>query len=138
MTPPITSAENYGWLLQQLVQAIPGARSAVLSSSDGINKYFHGISQDTADTLAPMATSMVSLPRNAGKLVGSRGHVRYIMAMLDDLVFFMCTAGENSVLAVLAEPDVDPGLLTHKMHELAQKVPDQLTTPTRAVSGARR
>jgi predicted regulator of Ras-like GTPase activity (Roadblock/LC7/MglB family) len=120
------------WLLDQLVTAVPGARSAVLLSSDGIAKYWHGLPQDKAQILGAMASGMCSIARGIGKHFGDNDSVRQVFVELSGVVAYVCAAGANGVLAVLADPEADAGVLGFEMAQLVKRVPDHLGTPARA------
>lgn len=127
------STEDYGWLLQrELVDGVRGTRCALLASSDGMVRFHRGVGKDDADGLAAMATSQLTIARAVGEAYGNGPGVRQVMSELDDLIFYVSVAGQNGVLAVLAETTVDAGRLTYKMHELARQAPVQLSTPPRA------
>lgn len=132
--PDSISTEDYGWLLQrELLDSVRGTRCALLASSDGMIRFYRGLGKDDADGLAAMATSLLAIARAVGEAYGNGPGVRQVMSELDNLIFYVSVAGENGVLAVLAEPTVDAGRLTYKMHELARQTPSQLSTPARAV-----
>ena len=128
-----TSTEDYGWLLQrELLDGLRGARCALLASADGMVRFYRGLGKDKADGLAAMATSQLTIAKAVGEAYGNGPGVHQVMSELDNLIFYISVAGENGVLAVLAESTVDAGRLTYKMHELARQAPAQLSTPARA------
>jgi len=126
---PVT---DYAWVLEnELLNAVRGTRCAVLAASDGMPRFYAGVSKDQADPLSAVATGLLSVTGAVGQAVGRPSSVRQVMAELQDLIFYVIAAGDNGVLAVLAEPSVDAGRLTHRMHELARRMSDQLSTPAR-------
>lgn len=128
---------DIGWLLAGLVKKVTHTRSALLLSSDGIKKAFHGLSTDQADQLSAIASGMFSLARSAGNQFGSSGGVRQVVAELDDTLLFVSTAGSGAVLAVTAGREADVGVLGYEMSILVKSVRPFLETPVRnsAASG---
>ena len=128
---PTSHASDLGWLLSSLVHKVPHTRSALLLSSDGLKKYFHGLDADGADKLAAVASGLCSLARSAGvRFAGSDG-VRQVVAELDDVLLFVTAAGPGAVLAVLAGRETDVGVLGYEMGHLVKRVPTYLATPAR-------
>ncbi|MFC4334455.1 roadblock/LC7 domain-containing protein [Salininema proteolyticum] len=128
---PSSPASDLNWLLANLTEKVPHTRSALLLSSDGIKKAFHGLGVDEADQLSAISSGMFSLARSAGSQVGSQGGVRQVVAELDDTFLFICTAGQGAVLAVVAEREADAGVLGYEMSLLVKSVRPYLETPVR-------
>jgi predicted regulator of Ras-like GTPase activity (Roadblock/LC7/MglB family) len=131
-------ADDLTWLLRRLIEAVPGAQSAVLLSVDGIAKYSHGLDQEGADTLAALSCGMLSLAQQVGKNFG-RGEddgVRQVATELDHTILFVTSASLGSLLAVVASRDVDARVLSFEMTKLCHQVPAFLATPTRHTSPA--
>lgn len=127
-----TPHEDFRWLLErELLDRVPKTHYALVASSDGMARYFCGLTKDQADGLAAMATPLLSVVAAMAQNGGHSQTVHQVMAELDDVIFYVCAAGLNGVLAVAADRSVEPGLLVHKMRELATKVPAQLGTPPR-------
>ncbi|WP_100447937.1 roadblock/LC7 domain-containing protein [Glycomyces xiaoerkulensis] len=128
---------DLSWLLAGLIKKVPHTRSALLLSSDGIKKAFHGLGNDEADQLSAISSGMFSLARSAGAQFGSTGGVRQVVAELDDTLLFVSTAGAGAVLAVTAGRDADAGVLGYEMSILVKSVRPYLETPVRntAASG---
>ncbi|WP_026930982.1 roadblock/LC7 domain-containing protein [Glycomyces tenuis] len=124
-------ATDLGWLLAGLIKRVPHTRSALLLSSDGIKKAFHGLGTDQADQLSAIASGMFSLARSAGAQFGSNGGVRQVVAELDDTLLFVSTAGSGAVLAVTAGREADAGVLGYEMSILVKSVRPYLETPVR-------
>ncbi|HWE88182.1 MAG TPA: roadblock/LC7 domain-containing protein [Pseudonocardiaceae bacterium] len=128
---PTSAPQDLTWLLQNLVNGVPDTRSAVLLSSDGLAKYWHGIDANEAEVLAATASSLCSVARSVGARFGSGDGVRQVVAELSDVVLFVTTAGPNAVLATLAGRETDPGVLGYEMAQLVKRVPSHLATPPR-------
>lgn len=129
--------QNYGWLLErELLEDVRGTRCALLASSDGIVRFYCGLQRHEAETLAAMATAQLGIAKQVGENYGKGPNIRQVLSELDDLIFYVIVAGDNGVLAALADASVDAGRMTHRMHELARKAPTQLSTPARVHLGA--
>lgn len=125
-------ADDLTWLLSRLIDKVPGARTAVLLSADGIAKTWHGVGRDEADHLAALASSMCSLANQVGTRFGGGSEVRQVVTELSDVLLFVTAAGEGSVLAVLAGREVDANNLSYEMGRLGTQIPTVLATPARA------
>jgi predicted regulator of Ras-like GTPase activity (Roadblock/LC7/MglB family) len=133
---PTSQASDLAWLLSSLIQKVPHTRSALLLSSDGLKKYFHGLDNDGADTLSAVASGLCSLARSAGVHFGGGEGVRQVVAELDDALLFVSAAGPGAVLAVLAGREADVGVLGYEMGQLVKRVPSYLATPARHTDAA--
>jgi uncharacterized protein len=120
-------------LLSRLVEAVPGARSAVLLSVDGLPKYWVGLDDHQKDTLAALASSMCSLAQQVGARFGDSGSAgfRQVITELGDIMLFVAAAAAGSALAVLAGRDVDPRIMGYEIERLVRQVPAHLATPSR-------
>ncbi len=134
---PTGSSSDLDWILSSLVERVPHTRSALLLSSDGLKKSYHGLTDDMADHLSAVASGLFSLARSAGGRFGRSSGVRQVVAELDDTLLFVSAAGSGAVLAVLAERDADVGVLGFEMSQLVKSVRPYLSTPARrAAPGA--
>ncbi|WP_232212800.1 roadblock/LC7 domain-containing protein [Saccharomonospora saliphila] len=120
-------------LLSRLVDAVPGARSAVLLSVDGLPKYWVGMDDSDKDTLAALASSMCSLAYQVGTRFGDSGSsgFRQVVTELGDIMLFVAAASAGSALAVLASREVDPRVMGYEIEMLVKQVPAHLATPNR-------
>lgn len=131
----VGQSSDLNWLLSSLVERVPHTHSALLLSSDGLKKAFHGLGNDQADHLAAIASGLFSLARSAGTRFGDNGGVRQVVAELDQTLLFVSTAGSGAVLAVLASRDADAGVLGYEMTQLVKSVRPYLSTPARHAVG---
>jgi predicted regulator of Ras-like GTPase activity (Roadblock/LC7/MglB family) len=128
---PTGQSAEVSWLLTGLVQRVPHTRSALLLSSDGLVKAFHGLDTDSADHLAAVASALFSLGRSVGTRFGSGEQVRQVVVELDASLLFVSTAGSGACLAVLASTEADAGVLGYEMSLLVKSVRPFLATPAR-------
>jgi predicted regulator of Ras-like GTPase activity (Roadblock/LC7/MglB family) len=133
---PPSQELDFTWLLSSLVNKVPHTRSALLLSSDGLKKSFHGLDADGADKLAAIASGLCALARTAAMEFGHRDGVRQVVAELDDVLLFVSAAGPGAVLAVVANRGADVGVLGYEMAQLIKRVPSYLATPARHPAAA--
>lgn len=126
---------NLTHLLARLVDGVPHARSAVLLSTDGMAKFWHGLSPEKAETLAAIASGQRSMAQQASNLFFDGGGMRQVACEVDGGIMLVTSASEGSALAVLAGAAVDTGILSYEMAHLARQVPEHLATAPRAVGG---
>src|SRR5699024_11802609 len=100
-------------------------------SSDGIAVHWYGLDTDEADVLAALASGLCSLAQQVGSRFGGGAGIRQVNSELEDIILFATAASENSILAVLADRDVDAGILSYEMGRLSSQLPKKLATPSR-------
>ncbi|MGW3626689.1 roadblock/LC7 domain-containing protein [Streptomyces sp. NPDC000880] len=126
-----TRHDKLDWLLQNLIDKVPGTRHALLLSSDGLKKAVVGLNNDEADRLAAMASGLSSLGRGVGQHFSGGGEVRQVVVELTTAFLFVSSAGSGAVLAVLAGPETHAGTLGYEMGMLVKSVRPFLATPAR-------
>jgi predicted regulator of Ras-like GTPase activity (Roadblock/LC7/MglB family) len=132
-----TTATNsdLDWLLDRLVEQVPGTRNAIVLSDDGlVVSQSHTITRVNAERLAAIATGQQSLARGVGEIFGG-GPVHQVIIELDTLWLFVSAAGRGTHLAVVADQEVDAEVMAVAMHTLVQQVGQQLGTEARVVQG---
>lgn len=125
------SGSRLGFLLEGLVERVPHARSAVLLSSDGLPTAAHGLDRDSQDVLAAVASGLFSTSRAAGAKFAKSEHVGQVIVELDGAYLFISSAGDRSVLAVLAGQEVDVRVMGFETGQLVKSVQPFLATPAR-------
>ncbi|WP_068270824.1 roadblock/LC7 domain-containing protein [Aldersonia kunmingensis] len=121
------------WLLEQLLARTPGARHALLLSSDGLKMCNSSrMTADNADQLAAISAGIQSLAHGASVEFGDgRSGVRQSMTEFYGGILFIVDAGMGAHLAVVASEDADAGLVGHNMRELVEQLSDHLGTSPR-------
>lgn len=127
-----------GWLLADLVERVPGTRSAVLLSADGMVTAEHGLGTDDADRLAPLASSLCAIARTVAATFDGKDQVRQVVIEMDTTMMFVSAAGYNSVLAVLADRAADAGVLGYEMTQLVKSVQPFLASQPRMRGAVKR
>jgi predicted regulator of Ras-like GTPase activity (Roadblock/LC7/MglB family) len=132
--------QDIAWLLQGLSEEVPVIRGSVLLSSDGMLKAAHGLDRDNSERLSALAAGLFSMARSAGAKFDGSDAVRQVVAELYSSQLYICWAGFNSVLAVLAEKEADPSVVGFQMAQLIKAVRPFLDTAARhaAAGGANR
>ncbi|BFV55577.1 roadblock/LC7 domain-containing protein [Kitasatospora sp. CMC57] len=131
MTRTTATHQDLDWLLDGLVDSVPGTRTAVLLSDDGlVVSHSRTIDRADAERLAAVATGQQSLARGVGQLFDG-GPVHQVIVELAELWLFIITAGQGTHLAVTASQEVDAELMSLAMHKLVQQVGQKLSTPVR-------
>jgi predicted regulator of Ras-like GTPase activity (Roadblock/LC7/MglB family) len=126
-----TQTQNLDWLLKSLVDRVPGTRSALLLSADGLRKAAEGLDDDEADHMAALASGLHSLARGAGARFAAGADVRQVVVELDTALLFVSAAGSGACLAVMAHREADPAVLGYEMAMLVKSVRPYLATPAR-------
>jgi predicted regulator of Ras-like GTPase activity (Roadblock/LC7/MglB family) len=136
-TTPTPAAEpaNPSWLLEGLAKRVPGIRSVLLLTSDGLKVAAAGLEVSAADGSSAMAASMFGCASTMGHALGIDPAVCQVMVEYKGHMLFMCKAGDRSVLAVLAERNSNAGLIGHEMTLLVRRVREELETPARPSGG---
>ena len=120
-------ARNLNWLVSNFVAAVPGVSQAAVVSSDGLLVAMsEGLERVAADRLAAVAAGLQSIARGAsGPLEG--GAVQEIIVELENVIMFVMSVSETSVLAVTATRPCDVGLVGYEMAVLVERCASALT-----------
>ncbi|MFC1402717.1 MULTISPECIES: roadblock/LC7 domain-containing protein [Streptacidiphilus] len=123
--------EDLDWLLDRLVDQVPGTRNAIVLSDDGlVVSQSAGVARADAERLAAIATGQQSLARGVGEVFGG-GPVQQVIVELADLWLFISAAGRGTHLAVVAGQEVDAEVMAVAMHTLVLQVGQRLGTEVR-------
>ncbi|MGY1500620.1 roadblock/LC7 domain-containing protein [Streptomyces sp. QTS52] len=128
-----TTATNsdLDWLLDRLVDQVPGTLNAIVLSDDGlVVSQSSSMARVDAERLAAIATGQQSLARGVGEVFGG-GAVRQVIIELDELWLFVSAAGRGTHLAVVADQEVDAEVMAVAMDTLVQQVGQRLGTEVR-------
>ncbi|MEV0766783.1 roadblock/LC7 domain-containing protein [Nocardia salmonicida] len=135
MTSP--KSGNLDWLLDELVEQLPGVRYAVVLSTDGmVLSRSRALSQEQAEHFSALASALQGLARSAGSHFDAGG-VRQSVIELDRGLLFVTSAGDNACLAVLTTEDANMGMVAYEMNQTVQRVGTFLATAPRPGHAAR-
>ncbi|WP_062389066.1 roadblock/LC7 domain-containing protein [Demequina iriomotensis] len=127
MTALSTEATNFGWLLDNFVESVPGTRHTLVVSADGLLMAMSkNLDRTEGDTLAAIVAGMSSLTRGAARQLAA-GEVRQSIVEMDELFLFLMSVSNGSVLAVAADSSCDVGLVGYEMTLLVSRFENALT-----------
>ncbi|GAB3010194.1 dynein regulation protein LC7 [Saccharothrix sp. NRRL B-16348] len=131
--------DQFGWLVSNFADRVPGVAHAVVISVDGLLlTASNGLPDDRADQLAAIAAGMASLTESAARCFDGGGVLRSVIEMQYGIMLLM-SIRDGSCLAVLAAPDADVGQVAYEMTVVVDQVGQLLTPELRAqLHGAKR
>ncbi|MEU8522463.1 roadblock/LC7 domain-containing protein [Streptomyces sp. NBC_01216] len=123
---------NMDWMLTELVGSVPHVRHVVVLSSDGLSIGQANTAPDTADAIAAACSGIQSLARAIAQMFPhGDGSTRMVGIEADGGYFCLMAAGPGAYLAVLADEEVDAGLLGDRMRTLVVRIGRHMTSPPR-------
>ncbi|MFF0424736.1 roadblock/LC7 domain-containing protein [Streptomyces sp. NPDC004520] len=123
---------NMDWMLTELANSVPYVRHVVVLSSDGLCIGKANTAPDTADAIAAACSGIQSLARAISQMFPEGdGSTRMVGIEADGGYFSLMAAGPGAYLAVLADPEVDAGLLGDRMRTLVIRIGQHMTSPPR-------
>ena len=126
-----TDKAKLNWLLDDLVDRVPGVRKAVVLSRDGLpTGVSKNLTREDSEHLAAVASGFHSLAKGVGRHFDAGG-VRQTVVELDDAFLFVTAAGDGSCLAVLTDADADVGQVAYEMTLLVKRVGVHLASAPR-------
>ncbi|WP_438489723.1 roadblock/LC7 domain-containing protein [Streptomyces sp. S186] len=121
------------WMLEDLASSVPHTRDIVVLSSDGLCMAQYGTDEETADRLAAACAGLQSLSAAiATEFPHGDGRMKLVVIEVNGGFFYLMAAGAGAYLAVLADDDVDAGLMGQGMRDLVARIGQHLTSPPRA------
>nr|WP_196440894.1 MULTISPECIES: roadblock/LC7 domain-containing protein [Streptosporangiaceae] len=125
-------ARRFDWLITEFVRGTPGVAHAVVVSADGLRiASSEGFPDDRADQLAAVAAGLLSLTVGASRVFEGGAVTQTVVEMERGLLLVMAIS-DGSVLAVLASPECDMGLVAYQMTLLVDRAGQVLTPALRA------
>ena len=129
---PREGGSELDWLLDDFVDRVPGASSAVVVTADGLVLCISAqISSESADQLAAITSGFASLADGAAQFFAAGG-ARQLILEMDAGFLFVARVSDGSVLAVMCESDCDIGLIGYEMSLLIGRIGKVLTPELRA------
>lgn len=125
-------AKNFRFLVQNFAEKVPGVSEAVVVSSDGLPMSASaGLDPDAADRFSALASGLIGLAYGAAGRFGG-GAVNNVMIEMENAFVFVTGISDGSVLAAVASPEADIGLVAYEMTILVEKAGAVLTPDIRA------
>lgn len=119
---------QFGWLVTDFTERVPGVAHAVVVSADGLLLTASAkLPTDRADQLAAVASGLLSLTQGAARCFEAGTVVETVVEMERGLMLQMAIS-DGSCLTVLAAPQCDMGLIAYEMALLVERV-GQILTP---------
>jgi predicted regulator of Ras-like GTPase activity (Roadblock/LC7/MglB family) len=127
---------QFGWLINNFADNVPGVAHAVVISVDGLLlTASHRLPVARADQMAAIAAGIVSLNQGAARCLGAEQVLRTVVEM-DRGVLLLTSVRDGSCLAVLATRDCDVSQVAYEMTVLVDQVGQILTPQLRAALAA--
>jgi predicted regulator of Ras-like GTPase activity (Roadblock/LC7/MglB family) len=124
---------NVNWMLKELMDGVPGTRNVVVLSGDGLRLAQYATEDDVADRLAAACAGLQSLSSAIAAEFPKGDHkMRLVVVEAGGGFFYLMAAGPGAYLAVVADEDVDAGLMGHRMRDLVARIGEHLASPPRA------
>src|SRR5213593_174800 len=132
MTSKQAQPSQFGWLVNDFAERVPGVAHAVVVSADGLLLTASSrLPLDRADQLAAVASGCVSLTQGAARCFEAGG-VRETIVEMERGIMLLMAISDGSCLAVLAAPVCDIGQVAYEMTLLVDRVGQILTPELRA------
>lgn len=134
ISPEASQPQQYqfGWLVNDFAERVPGVAHAVVVSADGLLlTSSNRLPLDRADQLAAVASGLVSLTQGAARCFEA-GAVNETVVEMELGVMVLMAISDGSCLAVLASPSCDIGQVAYEMTLLVDRVGQILTPELRA------
>jgi predicted regulator of Ras-like GTPase activity (Roadblock/LC7/MglB family) len=127
----MTGTRNWGYLLDQLCDHVPGISHALAVSSDGLLiAASRDLARDHADSLSAFTSGLSSLTSGAANLMAAAPVEQSTVEMAGGYLIVMAI-GDGSILTVLAEKSCDLGQVTYEMATLINRSGAALTPDLR-------
>ena len=127
----MTGTRNWGYLLDQLCDQVPGISHALAVASDGlVIAASRHLLRENADRLAAFTSGISSLTTGASKIMNGGVVEQNVTEMAGGYLIVMAI-GDGSILTVLAAKDCDLGQVTYEMATLIDRSGAALTPDLR-------
>jgi predicted regulator of Ras-like GTPase activity (Roadblock/LC7/MglB family) len=129
---PSEGAESLTWLINNLVERVPGIAHVIVVSADGLLIIkSDAIPQDRAEQLSAVASGLTSLTRGAARCFDADDVKQTVVEMGPGFLLLM-SISDGSILVTLAARGCDIGLVGYEMTLLVKRVGELLTPQLRA------
>jgi predicted regulator of Ras-like GTPase activity (Roadblock/LC7/MglB family) len=132
----MTGTRNWGYLLDQLCDQVPGISHALAVASDGLMiAASRHLLKDNADKLSAFTSGISSLTTGASKIMNGGVVEQNVTEMAGGYLIVMAI-GDGSILTVLAAKDCDLGQVSYEMATLIDRSGAALTPDLRQTQRA--
>jgi uncharacterized protein len=131
--PQLSSeASDFGWLVDNFANRIPGVAHAMVVSADGLPiAVSERLDRPKADQLAAIACGLASLTKGSARCIDG-GLVKQTVVEMDRGLLVVMAISDGSCLTVLAGSSSDVGVVAYEMTVLVSRTGDVLTPALRA------
>ena len=124
-------AESLNWVISNFVERVPGVSHTIVVSADGLLiAASEGLARDRADQLAAVASGLASLTQGAARIFEGGAVTQTVVEMARGFLYVMAIS-DGSVMATLASPESDMGLIGYEMTNLVVRTGEVLTPALR-------
>src|SRR5258705_4098661 len=125
-------ARYFNWLINAFTQRVPGVTHAVVVSSDGmLVAVSDHLPRDSADQLAAVTSSLVSVTNGAARIFDG-DEIRQTVVEMGRGYFLVMSIRDGSILATLAAHEADVGVVGYEMAKLVKQAGEVLSPAIRA------
>jgi predicted regulator of Ras-like GTPase activity (Roadblock/LC7/MglB family) len=125
-------AQDFNWLINAFTQRVPGVTHAVVVSSDGmLVAVSDHLPRDSADQLAAVTSSLVSVTNGAARIFDG-DEIRQTVVEMGRGYFLVMSIRDGSILATLAAHEADVGVVGYEMAKLVKQAGEVLSPEIRA------
>lgn len=128
------STSDLSWMLDDIVNNVPGARHAVLLSADGLPRAStEGLGERDLVTISTAMSGIQALSRATAPFVGTAPAASWTQTIIEFQHgwIFLIGAGQGAYLAAAAEPHVDMQQISYRMHRLVARLGHNMTSAPR-------
>jgi hypothetical protein len=131
----VNPPEDLSWLITAFADRVPAVAHAAIVSPGGLPlACSYGLPGDQMDQLAAVASGLASLVQGVARLFQG-GPAAQTVVVMEQGVLILKLIGDTSVLAVLAAPECDLGLVSYEMALLGEQAGRVLTPEARHAPG---
>jgi hypothetical protein len=130
-SPEYPTPQNFGWLINQFADEVPGVTHALIVSRDGLQLVgSRSVSRDLGDQLAALASGLISMADRSAALL-DLGPSEYITIRLPQGHLLFMRVGDAAGLAVAASGGCDLRVVAYHMTQFVGAVAHMLTPQLR-------
>ncbi|MEV1011750.1 roadblock/LC7 domain-containing protein [Streptomyces sp. NPDC049881] len=125
------------WKIERLV-AVPRVRHVVVATADGlVAAHSSDLEREGAEKLAAACAGLHSMSATVPDAIGEElVGMRQLMVDLGGMLLFVRTAAEDTRLAVVTDPQVDPAVIGTEMGVWVRQMGDALAVARRTRTAA--
>lgn len=126
----MSPVEDLNRLVTSFTEQVPAVAHAAVVSADGLPLASSpGLPRDQVDQLAAVTSGLTKLVQGAARIFRG-GPVAQAAVVMEHGMLIMMSISSNSVLAVLAAPECDLGIVAYEMTLLGERAEPSLARVT--------